>query len=158
MWLFLKKTNDASESNDLSSLTMEDNKETITASPAPSPATSVKLPNGLEVQDLQIGVGAEARAGEVVFAHYKGTLENGTVFDESYSRGQPFAFILGAGQVIKGWDTGIIGMKVGGRRRLIVPPELGYGAVGQGPIPANSVLIFEVELIDVKTIEEVQKQ
>lgn len=105
---------------------------------------------GLEIYDEQVGTGAEAKAGQTVTAHYIGTLTNGTKFDSSIDRGQPFTFTLGAGQVIKGWDQGIAGMKVGGVRRLVISPELGYGANAIGSIPANSTLIFEVQLLGVK--------
>ncbi|MFA6095941.1 MAG: FKBP-type peptidyl-prolyl cis-trans isomerase [Candidatus Paceibacterota bacterium] len=106
---------------------------------------------GLEVYDNVVGTGAEAVAGKTVTAHYVGMLVNGTKFDSSVDRGQPFSFALGAGQVIRGWDLGIQGMKVGGKRRLVISPELGYGAqaVG-GVIPANSTLVFDVELLGVK--------
>ena len=106
---------------------------------------------GIEVYDAVVGTGVEAVAGKTVTAHYVGTLINGTKFDSSVDRGQPFSFALGAGQVIKGWDVGIQGMKIGGKRRLVISPEFGYGsqAVG-GVIPANSTLIFEVELLGVK--------
>jgi len=106
---------------------------------------------GLEVYDVVVGTGTEAVVGKTVTAHYVGTLVNGTKFDSSLDRGQPFSFALGQGQVIRGWDLGIQGMKIGGKRRLVISPELGYGAqaVG-GVIPANSTLVFEVELLGVK--------
>jgi FKBP-type peptidyl-prolyl cis-trans isomerase len=106
---------------------------------------------GLEIYDETVGTGAVAVAGKTVTAHYVGTLANGTKFDSSVDRGQPFSFALGAGQVIKGWDLGIQGMKIGGKRRLVISPELGYGSqeVG-GVIPANSTLVFDVELLGVK--------
>jgi len=105
----------------------------------------------LEVVDLVVGQGAEATAGKTVSVHYTGTLTNGKKFDSSLDRGQPFKFPLGAGRVIKGWDQGVAGMKVGGKRKLTIPPELAYGnqAVGGDLIPANSTLIFEVELLGV---------
>jgi FKBP-type peptidyl-prolyl cis-trans isomerase len=103
----------------------------------------------LQVTDQTVGTGAEAVAGKSVTVNYTGTLTNGTVFDSSYSRNQPFTFTLGAGQVIKGWDEGVVGMKVGGKRKLVIPPSLGYGSQAQGPIPANSTLIFEVQLVSV---------
>jgi peptidylprolyl isomerase len=104
----------------------------------------------LKIEDLKVGTGAEAVAGKSVTVHYVGTLTNGSKFDSSRDRGQGFTFGLGAGQVIKGWDQGVAGMKVGGLRKLTIPPELGYGARGFPPvIPANSTLIFEVELLSV---------
>jgi FKBP-type peptidyl-prolyl cis-trans isomerase FkpA len=104
----------------------------------------------LKIEDLKVGTGAEAKSGHNVSVHYVGTLTNGSKFDSSRDRGSPFEFQLGAGMVIKGWDQGVAGMKVGGLRKLTVPPELGYGARGFPPvIPANSTLVFEVELLGV---------
>lgn len=107
-------------------------------------------PSGLKYRDHVVGTGPEARAGHDVSVHYTGTLTDGSKFDSSLDRGRPFDFPLGAGRVIKGWDEGVAGMKVGGKRRLTIPPELGYGARGFPPvIPPNSTLIFEVELLGV---------
>ena len=103
----------------------------------------------LVVQDVLVGTGEEAVPGEKVDVHYVGRLQNGQVFDSSRERGQPFSFTLGAGDVIRGWDQGLVGMKVGGKRVLVIPPSLGYGAQGIGPIPPNATLIFEVELLSV---------
>lgn len=100
--------------------------------------------------DISVGSGAEAVAGKTLVVNYRGWLTNGTIFDESYARNQPFSFILGQHQVISGWETGMAGMKVGGKRRLIVPPSAGYGNQAVGGIPANSLLVFDVELLDVK--------
>ena len=113
---------------------------------------------GLQMTDKQVGTGAEAVPGKTVVVHYTGWLfdtnapENkGTKFDSSRDRGDPFDFPLGAGHVIKGWDQGVAGMKVGGQRTLVIPPELGYGARGAGGvIPPNATLVFDVELLDVK--------
>ena len=105
----------------------------------------------LEVVDLVVGDGAEATPGKTVSVHYTGTLTNGKKFDSSLDRGQPFKFPLGAGRVIKGWDQGVAGMKVGGKRKLTIPPHLGYGPRGAGGIiPPNATLVFEVELLEVK--------
>ena len=104
--------------------------------------------SGLKITDLIEGDGAEAMSGDKISVNYQGTLENGTEFDSSYGRA-PFSFSLGNGSVIKGWDEGVQGMKVGGKRKLIIPPEMGYGKRGIGPIPPNATLIFEVELLEV---------
>jgi FKBP-type peptidyl-prolyl cis-trans isomerase len=101
-------------------------------------------------QDKTVGSGAEAVSGKTVVVNYIGRLVDGTKFDASCDRGQPFDFVLGSGGVIKGWDDGVAGMKVGGQRRLVIPADMGYGAGGQGPIPPNSALIFDVELLEVK--------
>jgi len=107
--------------------------------------------SGLTITDLTLGEGAEAAAGQTVVVHYRGTLENGKQFDASYDRVTPFSFPLGAGRVIKGWDEGVQGMKVGGKRKLVIPPDLAYGSRGAGGvIPPDATLIFEVELLDVK--------
>jgi FKBP-type peptidyl-prolyl cis-trans isomerase FkpA len=111
----------------------------------------VTLADGLKYTDDQVGTGAEATAGKTAVVHYTGWLSDGTKFDSSKDRGQPFSFPLGGGRVIKGWDEGVVGMKVGGKRTLIIPPELGYGARGApGAIPPNATLKFEVELLDVR--------
>jgi FKBP-type peptidyl-prolyl cis-trans isomerase len=102
----------------------------------------------LVIEDIRVGNGAEATAGQNVSVHYTGTLTNGTKFDSSHDRGQPFKFKLGGGQVIKGWDQGVAGMKIGGLRKLTIPPHLGYGARGAGDkIGPNATLVFEVELL-----------
>jgi FKBP-type peptidyl-prolyl cis-trans isomerase len=107
-------------------------------------------PMELQIQILKEGQGTVAKAGDIVFVHYTGWLENGTKFDSSLDRGQPFQFVLGAGQVIQGWDQGVLGMKVGEKRKLIIPAALGYGNAGAGGvIPPNAVLIFEVELLKI---------
>ncbi len=106
--------------------------------------------NQLEKQDLLIGGGQIAGAGDRITVHYTGTFTDGTVFDSSVTRGEPFQFVLGAGQVIRGWDEGIEGMREGGKRLLSIPPELGYGLNDYGPIKGGSTLIFEIELIKVE--------
>lgn len=107
--------------------------------------------SGVAIEELQPGDGAEATGpGQFVTVHYTGWLEDGTEFDSSHNRAEPFAFPLGVGFVIPGWDQGLVGMRVGGKRRLTIPPELGYGSGGAGGvIPPNATLIFEVELLDV---------
>lgn len=104
----------------------------------------------VSMQDIVLGTGDMAATGNRVVVHYTGKFIDGQVFDSSVTRGEPFQFVLGAGQVIKGWDDGIVGMRVGGKRILSVPPELGYGANDYGPIPGGSTLIFEVELLKVE--------
>lgn len=120
-------------------------------------ATSTPLPQNtamLQSTDLKVGTGVEAVTGKKVSVNYTGTLTDGTAFDSNvdpkFGHVEPFTFDLGAGGVIQGWDQGIVGMKVGGKRKLTIPPELGYGEYGSGPIPPNATLIFEVELLKVE--------
>ncbi|NDF15305.1 FKBP-type peptidyl-prolyl cis-trans isomerase [bacterium] len=110
-------------------------------------------PPKVEVSDISSGKGTEAVAGKSVTVHYTGTLKDGTKFDSSVDRKQPFTFTLGKGEVIKGWDQGVIGMKIGGKRKLSIPPELAYGSNAVGAIPANSTLFFEIELLEVKDVK-----
>jgi peptidylprolyl isomerase len=133
------------------------------ASPTPTaPATQVQggppavsgtptvTASGLQFIDIKVGTGASPQSGQTVVVHYTGWLADGTKFDSSLDRGQPFSFVLG-GRVIKGWNEGVASMKVGGKRRLIIPPELGYGESGSPPvIPPNAQLIFDVELLSIK--------
>ncbi len=133
----------------------------VAANVAPAPATDgnapgipplsgpiQSTPSGLRYIDEQMGDGAPVHKGQTVSVHYTGWLTNGSKFDSSRDRGQPFAFPLGAGRVIKGWDEGVATMRIGGKRRLIIPPPLGYGAQGAGAsIPPNSTLLFDVELL-----------
>jgi FKBP-type peptidyl-prolyl cis-trans isomerase FkpA len=137
----------------LMSVSLSGCNQTPAASPTTSggTATEVTMQDGLKYTDEQVGTGAVATAGKTAVVHYTGWLLDGTKFDSSRDRNQPFSFPLGAGQVIKGWDEGVAGMKVGGKRTLIVPPTLGYGARGAGNvIPPNATLKFEVELLDVR--------
>ncbi len=108
--------------------------------------------SGLKYQDVKVGEGASPEPGATVVVHYTGTLKDGTKFDSSRDRNEPFSFAIGRGEVIEGWDEGVITMKVGGTRKLIIPPELGYGEMGTpgGPIPPNAELHFDVELLEIK--------
>ena len=112
--------------------------------------TTTTTASGLQIEELNEGTGAEAKAGSQVQVYYTGWLTDGKKFDSSKDRGQPFSFRLGGGQVIRGWDEGVAGMKVGGKRKLTIPPDLGYGARGAGGvIPPGATLVFEVELLGV---------
>ena len=116
-----------------------------------SEGKEVTTSSGLQYIDLTVGTGAIAQAGQTVTVHYSGWLENGKKFDSSVDRKEPFSFRVGAGQVIKGWDEGVAGMKIGGKRKLTIPPQLGYGARGAGGvIPPNATLIFDVELLGLR--------
>ncbi len=108
-----------------------------------------KTASGLYVQDLTAGTGDEATSGDSVIVHYEGWLSNGTKFDSSRDRNEPFSFLLGAGFVIQGWDEGLVGMRVGGFRKLVIPPGLGYGVNGFLSIPGNATLVFDIELLEV---------
>ena len=130
---------------------------TETSTTTPTPATSAKAAgrvtaSGLRIEEIQEGTGAMAEKGRHVEVHYTGWLTDGTKFDSSRDSGKPYPFTLGAAEVIAGWDEGIPGMKIGGKRRLTIPPQLAYGSQGTpgGPIPPNATLVFEIELIDVK--------
>jgi len=118
----------------------------------PAPGTPAPAaPTKLETEDTKVGSGREAKTGDTVHVQYTGTLMNGTKFDSSYDHGgEPFKFTLGRGEVIQGWDQGVVGMKIGGKRRLRIPPALGYGAAGSPPsIPPNAGLVFDVELVSI---------
>jgi FKBP-type peptidyl-prolyl cis-trans isomerase len=102
------------------------------------------------IDDIKIGSGAEVQTGDTVAVHYAGRLQDGTEFDNSRSRGAAFEFVVGGGQVITGWEEGLVGMQVGGERILVIPPEKGYGAAGIGPIPGGATLVFSIELLEIK--------
>ncbi len=117
--------------------------------PLPGKGKFVTTKSGLKYRDVKVGRGAEAKVTNKVTVHYTGRLGNGAVFDSSHSRNEPFSFALGQGEVIRGWDEGVAGMRVGGVRELVIPPSLGYGDQDMGKIPPNSTLHFEVELLGV---------
>ena len=126
----------------------EPGKSDYTPAAAPPEAPG---PTKLEITDDVVGKGREAKTGDTVKVHYTGTLMNGTKFDSSRDRGEPFEFTLGKGSVIKGWDQGVVGMKVGGKRKLVIPYDLAYGEAGSPPsIPPKAALKFDIELIEVK--------
>ncbi len=119
--------------------------------PNPTGGTMITTASGLQYEDLVVGTGASPTRGDTVIVHYTGWLEDGTKFDSSVDRGQPFSFVIGVGQVIPGWDEGVATMQIGGQRRLTIPAELGYGTQGAGGvIPPNATLIFEVELLGIQ--------
>lgn len=119
--------------------------------PPPGPPRAAPAKEELKSEDLVVGNGAEAKQGSTVKVHYTGTLKNGDEFDSSHDRGEPFEFTIGKGGVILGWEKGVPGMKVGGKRKLTIPSDLGYGSAGQPPkIPPNATLVFEIELVEVK--------
>jgi len=124
------------------------------AAAAKAEAATINYASGLRVADTKVGTGPFPKQGQICVMHYTGWLyqngQRGAKFDSSVDRGQPFGFHLGGGQVIRGWDEGVKGMKVGGKRTLIVPSNMGYGAGGAGPIPPNATLIFDVELLEVR--------
>ncbi len=121
-----------------------------TAAPTKVTGDGVKTASGLQYWDIKVGTGAVAKVGSHVTVHYTGWLTTGKKFDSSVDAHRPFDFTIAQGDVIKGWDEGVAGMKVGGKRQLRIPPELGYGAGGSGPIPPNATLIFDIQLLAVK--------
>jgi len=129
----------------------EQSQSTLTEQGNAAAQAQAQIMQNLKINDVTVGTGAEAQNGETVTVNYVGTLDNGTKFDSSYDRHQPFSFTLGKGDVIKGWDLGVLGMKVGGKRELTIPPELGYGSQQVSVIPPNSTLHFTVELLSVST-------
>jgi peptidylprolyl isomerase len=134
-------TSQTSNTNEQTSPTTTISEETPDTSPSAD----------LKIEDTVVGEGEAVKAGDTVVIHYTGVLENGQKFDSSYDRGEPFETQIGVGTVIKGWDQGVVGMKEGGKRRLIIPPDLAYGEQGAGDtIPPNATLIFDVELVEIK--------
>jgi peptidylprolyl isomerase len=126
------------------------NPEKAKSAEKPAAGKQVTTPSGLKYVDVKVGNGASPVKGKQVKVHYTGTLENGKKFDSSVDRNEPFAFVIGVGQVIPGWDEGVMSMKVGGKRKLTIPSKLGYGERGAGGvIPPNATLLFDVELLDV---------
>jgi len=146
--------NGSSATQETASTTSQMATSTASAQTAQTTATAMDIPDNvteLMGKDLTVGTGETAAAGDTVTVQYEGMLTNGTVFDASKNHGNDgFTFKLGAGQVIKGWDEGVAGMKVGGTRELIIPASLAYGSQAVGPIPANSTLVFQVELLNVQ--------
>lgn len=128
-----------------------ENTQSAEAVGAAQAAAQAQLMSELKITDTTVGTGTVAEAGESLTVNYTGKLDNGTVFDSSYSRNQPFTFTLGVGDVIQGWDLGVPGMRVGGTRTIVIPPDLGYGAQGDGPVPANATLHFTIQLLSVST-------
>ena len=138
----------AEPANDLTGVIASADALTEPTPSEPNPMTTTD--SGLQYEEIKEGTGAMPKAGQSVTVHYTGTLENGTKFDSSRDRNRPFSFRIGVGQVIKGWDEGVMSMRVGGQRKLVIPPELGYGARGAGGvIPPNATLVFDVELISI---------
>lgn len=152
--VLLAGCNETAQQSGSASTTTTQATTTPAAGDAAAPATGGKvhkLASGLQYEDMNVGSGKMAEPGMNVSVHYTGWLTDGTKFDSSVDRGQPFKFQLGAGQVIRGWDEGVKGMRIGGKRKLTIPPDMGYGANGAGGvIPPNATLVFDVELLDVQ--------
>ncbi len=143
--------NPATEAIASPNVVIADSPSTLSKTAPMTDKNTITTASGLQYIDTVEGDGASPTTGQTVTVHYTGTLTDGKVFDSSVERNKPFSFKIGVGQVIKGWDEGVASMKIGGKRQLIIPPDLGYGARGAGGvIPGNATLIFDVELLDVK--------
>ncbi|MFA6185002.1 MAG: FKBP-type peptidyl-prolyl cis-trans isomerase [Candidatus Shapirobacteria bacterium] len=129
---------------------MENQVSNSTPTSNPMPTLPPSKVTELKIEDIKVGTGSAVKSGDIVSINYLGTLEDGTKFDSSYDRNQPFETQIGVGQVIEGWDKGVVGMQVGGKRKLTIPYQMAYGENGYGPIPAKATLIFEVELMFIK--------
>ncbi len=129
---------------------MQSQRTTVAPTQAQVKGQAMQNVTQLTIQDIQVGTGNEVKSGDTVEVNYLGTFLDGTKFDSSYDRNQTFSFSVGAGEVIAGWDQGLVGMKVGGKRKLLIPSDLAYGPSGSGPIPPNTPLAFEVELVSIK--------
>jgi len=129
---------------------MENQISNSTPTSNPMPTLPPSKVTELKIEDIKVGTGSAVKSGDTVSINYLGTLENGTKFDSSYDRNQPFETQIGVGRVIEGWDKGVVGMQVGGKRKLTIPYQMAYGENGYGPIPAKATLIFEVELMAIK--------
>jgi len=129
---------------------MENQISNSTPTSNPMPTLPPSKVTELKIEDIKVGTGSAVKSGDTVSINYLGTLEDGTKFDSSYDRNQPFETQIGVGQVIEGWDKGVVGMQVGGKRKLTIPYQMAYGENGYGPIPAKATLIFEVELMAIK--------
>jgi FKBP-type peptidyl-prolyl cis-trans isomerase FkpA len=147
---FVLYTSFRNHAKNVTTTLMDNSQSQQPQTPAPVVGANISTESRIKIIEVAKGTGTEAVAGKKVFVHYTGTFTTGQKFDSSLERGEPISFILGQGQVIKGWDIGIQGMKVGGKRHLEISSELGYGPNTYGPIPGGSTLLFDVELVDVK--------
>lgn len=144
---YIKTPKEQKASQELSLLKNPNNSQLLNSTPTLTPIPNVTK---LQTQDVVVGTGSAAKNGDILEVNYEGTLLDGRKFDSSYDRSETFSFTLGAGQVIAGWDRGLVDMRVGGKRRLLIPSDLAYGAQGNGPIPPDTSLLFEVELVSIK--------
>jgi FKBP-type peptidyl-prolyl cis-trans isomerase len=148
--LFSKTLEDQSTQSAVVAVSQENNKDIALEQRLKSASTAEGKLTELVIDDVALGTGDEVQTGSVVTVHYIGTTQDGVRFDSSYDRGEPFIFTVGEGKVIKGWDVGLLGMKVGGKRILVIPSEMAYGNRKVGPIPPNAPLVFSIELLEIK--------